>query len=149
VIPSQTGNSGKFLKTNGTSASWDTAVTSVNITVPTGLSASGGPITSSGTIAISLQSGYSIPSTVSQGNWDTAYGWGNHASAGYLTTSVAASTYAPLNGTGASGTWGISITGNAGTVTNGVYTTGSYSNPSWITSLDGSKITGTVDGGTF
>jgi len=37
-----------------------------------------------------------------------------------------------------------SITGNAGTVTNGVYTTGSYDNPSWITSLDGSKITGTV-----
>ena len=29
-----------------------------------------------------------------------------------------------LTGTGASGTWGISITGNAGTVTNGVYTTG-------------------------
>jgi len=33
------------------------------------------------------------------------------------------------------------ITGNAGTVTNGVYTTGSYSNPSWITALAGSKIT--------
>jgi hypothetical protein len=28
-----------------------------------------------------------------------------------------------------------SITGNAGTVTNGVYTSGSYANPSWITSL--------------
>ena len=33
--------------------------------------------------------------------------------------------YAPtLTGTGASGSWGISVTGNAGTVTNGVYTTG-------------------------
>ena len=33
--------------------------------------------------------------------------------------------FAPtLTGTGASGTWGISVTGNAGTVTNGVYTTG-------------------------
>lgn len=31
----------------------------------------------------------------------------------------------------------------AGSVTNGVYTTGSYSNPSWITGIDGSKITGT------
>jgi hypothetical protein len=41
------------------------------------------------------------------------------------------------------GTWGISITGNAGTVTNGVYTTGSYSNPSWITSLAWSKISST------
>jgi len=31
----------------------------------------------------------------------------------YLTTASAASTYAPLTGTGASGTWGISITGTA------------------------------------
>ena len=35
-----------------------------------------------------------------------------------------------------------SVTGNAGTVTNGVYTTGAYSNPSWITSLAYSKISG-------
>jgi Chaperone of endosialidase len=39
-------------------------------------------------------------------NWNTAYGWGNHASAGYVSTS------------------------------------GSYANPSWITSLAYSKITG-------
>lgn len=44
---------------------------------------------------------------------------------------------------------GISIDGNAGTVTNGVVTTGSYANPSWITSLAGSKIDGTLDGGSF
>jgi hypothetical protein len=30
-----------------------------------------------------------------------------------------------------------------------VVTSGSYSNPSWITALDGSKITGTLDGGSF
>jgi hypothetical protein len=30
-----------------------------------------------------------------------------------------------------------------------VLTTGSYTNPAFITSLDGSKITGTLDGGTF
>ena len=35
-------------------------------------------------------------------------------------------------------------TGNAGTVTNGVYTTGTYVNPSWVTTLDGAKITGTL-----
>ena len=35
-----------------------------------------------------------------------------------------------------------SVTGNAGSVTNGVYTTVSYPNPEWITSLAGSKITG-------
>lgn len=38
------------------------------------------------------------------------------------------------------------VSGNAGTVTNGVYTSGSYSNPSWITSLAGSKISGTITG---
>lgn len=36
----------------------------------------------------------------------------------------------------------VNITGNAGTVTNGVYTTGSYADPSWITSLAYSKLTG-------
>ena len=33
-----------------------------------------------------------------------------------------------------------SVSGNAGTVTNGVYTTGSYANPAWITSLALSKV---------
>lgn len=31
-------------------------------------------------------------------NWDTAFGWGNHASAGYLTSATAASTYVPYTG---------------------------------------------------
>ena len=55
------------------------------------------------------------------------------------------------SGTNATGTWGISISGNAATVTNGVYTTGSYSDPTWITSLATSKLAGTVavvNGGT-
>jgi len=34
------------------------------------------------------------------------------------------------------------VTGNADTVTNGVYTNGSYANPTWITSLAYSKLTG-------
>ena len=37
-------------------------------------------------------------------NWNTAYGWGNHGSAGYLTTSSAASTYAPLASPALTGT---------------------------------------------
>ena len=63
--------------------------------------------------------------------------------------------FAPtLTGTGASGTWGISISGNSATATNGLVSTGSYANPSWITSLDASKLTGTLDnarvnGGTY
>jgi hypothetical protein len=49
-------------------------VSSVALSVPTGLViTSGSPITTSGTIAIGLQSGYSIPTTVKQGNWDDAY----------------------------------------------------------------------------
>lgn len=79
-------------------------VTSVAMSVPTGLSISGSPVTSSGTLAVSLTSGYSIPTTASQGNWDTAYGWGNHASAGYLTSA---------------------------------------------STLDASKLSGTIDGGTY
>ena len=62
-------------------------VTSVAATVPTGLSVSGTPVTSSGTLAITYAAGYSIPTDAKQTNWDTAYGWGNHASAGYLTSS--------------------------------------------------------------
>ena len=48
-------------------------VTSVAMTVPTGLSVSGTPITSTGTLAVTLTAGYSIPTTSSQTNWDTAY----------------------------------------------------------------------------
>lgn len=105
---------------------------------------------------LSLTSGYVIPTTTEESNWNTAYGWGNHATAGYLTTAAAATTYVPYSGatgnldigthslllTGSIGATGGrvlkgwftdlevtnaisgSITGNAGTVTNGVYTTG-------------------------
>jgi hypothetical protein len=36
----------------------------------------------------------------------------------YLTSATAASTYAPLTGTGASGTWSINVTGSAGSLSN-------------------------------
>jgi len=38
------------------------------------------------------------------------------------------------------------VSGNAGTVTNGIYTTGSYADPAWITSLAGTKVTGDISG---
>jgi len=69
-----------------------------------------------------------------------------------LQTAVGVSgAFVPTGGTGATGTWNIDILGNAGTVTNGVYTSGSYANPSWVTSLAAAKITGTLliaNGGT-
>lgn len=45
-------------------------VTSVGLSVPTGLEVSGSPITSSGTLAVTYTSGYSIPTTTKQGQWD-------------------------------------------------------------------------------
>lgn len=43
-------------------------------------------------------------------------------------------------------TYAISISGNAATVTNGVVTSGSYANPTWLTSLAGTKVTGDIAG---
>lgn len=40
----------------------------------------------------------------------------------------------------------INISGNAGTVTNGVYTSGSYADPAWITSIAGAKVSGAISG---
>lgn len=61
------------LKWAAVAAGGSGTVTSVGMTVPTGLSVSGSPITTSGTLAVSLASGYSIPTTTKQTNWDTAY----------------------------------------------------------------------------
>lgn len=129
---------------NTTGGGGSGTVTSVAMSVPTGLSVSGSPVTTSGTLAVTYSSGYAIPTTAKQTEWDTAYGWGNHASAGYLTTSTAASTYAPLTGTGTSGTWGISITGSAATLTTG-RTVGMTGDLTWTSgSFDGSaNVTGT------
>ena len=43
-----------------------------------------------------------------------------------------------------SSAYAINISGNAATVTNGLYSSSSYSNPSWLTALAGTKITGSV-----
>lgn len=48
-------------------------VTSVGLSAPTGLTVSGSPVTSSGTLGLSFTAGYSIPTTASQANWDTAF----------------------------------------------------------------------------
>ena len=66
LAPSQSGQSGKYLTTDGTNTSWGTnplgTVTSVAATVPSFLSISGSPITTSGTLAFSL-SGTALPTT--------------------------------------------------------------------------------------
>lgn len=77
LLPSQTGNNGKVLSTDGTNTTWTAVggsgtVTSVGMTTPTGLAVTGSPITTSGTLALAYQSGYSIPTTAKQTTWDTA-----------------------------------------------------------------------------
>lgn len=60
-VPTQSGNSGKVLSTDGSNLSWISAggggtgtVTSVDMSVPSFLSVSGNPITTSGTLAVTL-----------------------------------------------------------------------------------------------
>ncbi len=64
-------------------------------------------------------------------NWNTAYSWGNHASAGYVPSSRTIT----INGT----TYDLSVSRSWSV--GDVVTSGSYSNPSWITSLAWSKLT--------
>ena len=48
-------------------------VTSVAMSVPTGFRVTGSPITTSGTLALAFATGYSLPTTAKQTNWDTAF----------------------------------------------------------------------------
>ena len=69
-----TPSSGQVLTYNGTgwvnqAVSGTGTVTSVAMTVPTGLTVSGSPITSSGTLAIAFDTGYSIPTNTQQASW--------------------------------------------------------------------------------
>jgi hypothetical protein len=48
-------------------------VTSVGLAAPTGFTVSSSPVTSAGTLSLSYASGYSLPTTTSQTNWDGAY----------------------------------------------------------------------------
>ena len=76
----------------------------------------------------------------------TALGYTPYNAAGNtVITTGNISTYAPtVNGTGAYGLWYVSITGNAATVTNGVYTTGNQSIAG--VKVFSSTISGSIDG---
>jgi len=68
------------LYVNGSSTALGSGtVTSVGATSP--IASTGGT-----TPDISVASGFTIPTTTEKGNYDTAYGWGNHATVGYLTS---------------------------------------------------------------
>jgi len=91
------------------------------------------------TIATVTSSGFSVTGTFNAGSLQVG------GSDVVVDTDIG-STVPSVSGSGATGTWSVSISGNAATVTNGVYTTGSYANPSWITSLDDGKVLPTMTG---
>lgn len=62
---------GPLSSDSGTSVSG--SVTSVAMSVPTGLDVAGSPITTVGTFAVTYSAGYSIPTNAKQTQWDTAY----------------------------------------------------------------------------
>jgi hypothetical protein len=150
-------------------------VTSVDLTASTGISVSGGPITGSGSITVTntapdqtvvLTAGtgistsgtypsFTVTNTAPDQTVAISSGTGISVSGTYPNFTVT-NTSPSSGGTVTSITAGTGLTG--GTITTSgtiaidstvVVTSGSYSNPSWITSLDGSKITGTLDGGSF
>lgn len=69
---SVTGTYPSFTISNSSPSSGGT-VTSVGLSAPTGMKVTNSPITSSGTIALSMDTGYALPTSASQTNWDSAY----------------------------------------------------------------------------
>lgn len=102
-----------------------------------GLSIGGNAATA--TSAGSVTNSLTINSGGSGGTSPQTFNGGTAITISYNTVGAPSTT-----GTNASGTWGIGISGNAATVTNGLYSTGSYSNPTWLTSISGSIVSGAV-----
>jgi hypothetical protein len=135
TLPSQTGNTGKFLTTDGTGTAWAT-------------------ITDQITAAANILTGTTIASNVVYSSLTTV---------GTLTNLTVTNTInGSINGNSATVSNGVyinqvyenpgwlgslagskitgDIVGNAGTVTNGVYTNQIYNNPIWISALSESKV---------
>jgi hypothetical protein len=150
-------------------------VTSVAATAGTGISVTGSPITTSGTLNITntapdqtvvLTGGtgistsgtypsFTVTNTAPDQTVAISSGTGISVSGTYPNFTVT-NTSPSSGGTVTSITAGTGLTG--GTITTSgtiaidstvVVTSGSYADPAFITSLAGSKITGTIDGGTF
>lgn len=87
---------GQALVYNATSGKWENqtigggstgTLSSIGLVMPTGFSVSPATLTSDGSFTVSFDTGYALPLTEDVNKGMTAYGWGNHANAGYLTSS--------------------------------------------------------------
>jgi len=73
TVTEMTGGSSGGSSSGGGGGGGTAGVTLVDMTVPTGFKVSGVPIMSSGTIAMEFDTGYSLPTTTKQSEWDSAY----------------------------------------------------------------------------
>lgn len=117
LAPSQTGNAGKVLSTDGTNTSWVTSgsgtVTSVDVSGgTTGLTTSGGPVTSSGTITLAGTLAVANGGTGQTTYTDGQLLIGNSATGGLTKATLTAGTNVSIvNG---NGTITIAATGGSG-----------------------------------
>jgi hypothetical protein len=65
----------QYLRTNASGViTWASAINSLTFTAPTGFAVTGSPVTTgTGTIGLGFASGYSLPTTTKQTEWDTAF----------------------------------------------------------------------------
>lgn len=84
---------------------------------------------------------FNVASTTVNTNLNADLLDGLHAASANTVSTVVAR---DASGNFSAGTITATLSGNASTVTDGVYTTGSYADPVWITSINYSKLTGTV-----
>jgi len=138
LAPSQTGNAGKYLTTDGTNTSWATnplgTVTSVDVSGgTTGLTTSGGPITSSGTITLG-----GTLATTNGGTGLTSF-TANRVFYSSSTSAIGSSANLTFDGT--------TLTANALTTTSTVTINGGTANG--VAYLDGSKVLTTGSALTF
>lgn len=79
AITAVSGTANQLLRRNAANTAYEFftptygTVSSVGLSMPTGFSVASSPITTSGTIAVTFTAGYSLPTTASQTNWDSAY----------------------------------------------------------------------------